>query len=404
MTKRLYYSDSWKKTFDAKVTAVKNDDKGAWLCLDQTVFYPEGGGQPYDTGILTYDNNRLRVVEVQSDSEGLVWHLVEMRDTALPAIGQMVHGEIDWLRRYDFMQQHTGEHILAGSLYELTGGFTHGLYIGKTDASIDVTLKDGQTHLDEEVLAQIETLANRHVREDGAIVCRFPEKEEFETLPLRKEPTVTEDIRVCDIGGYEMVACGGTHLAHASQVGLIKILSAQPARGKLRLFFLCGNRAVEHYRKIYQSVSQTAALLSSKEEEVPERVGELQKQLHQARSDLFALRRKNTLARVPGLIENAEVLPDGRKMVVYELEETEQANMEALAGALVKENQVLVLLCVQKDGRYNLLFARSDDVKTNMSDLMKATGAKGGGRPEFARGAAMDALPWDAARVMAPHF
>lgn len=404
MTKRLYYSDSWKKTFSALVTGLKRDEKGDWLCLDQTVFYPEGGGQPCDTGILAYDGKTARVKDVQADEDGFIWHLTEPQNDRLPGIGETVAGEIDWARRYDFMQQHTGEHILANSLFELTGGFTHGLYIGQNDASIDVTLKDGKTHLDQETLSRIEELANRRVREDGAIVCRFPEPEEFETLPLRKAPTVAENIRVCDIGGYEMVACAGTHLSHASQVGLIKILSAQPARGKLRLFFLCGQRAVDHYRKVYTAISRSSALLSSKEEEVPDRVADLQKQLHNTKSELAALRRKNTLARVPDLLRDAQTLPDGRRLIACELEETEFSDMEALAGALVKESRVLVLLCVKKEGRRNLLFARSADLDTNMSDLIKATGAKGGGRPEFARGAADDALPWEAAKVMVPHF
>ena len=404
MTKRLYYSDSWEKTCSARVTALKTDEKGTWLCLDQTVFYPEGGGQPADMGFLFYDGVQALVKDVQADEDGLIWHLTRSGEARLPKVGDTVRGEIDWARRYDFMQQHTGEHILANSLFELTGGFTHGLYIGQNDGSIDVTLKDGETHLDPEVLNQIEELANRRVREDGAIVCRFPDPEEFDTLPLRKAPSVTQNIRVCGIGGFEMVACGGTHLSHASQVGLIKILSAQPARGKLRLFFLCGQRAVDHYHKIYTAISRSSALLSSKEEEVPDRVVDLQKQLHNTKSELAALRRKNTLARVPDLLRDATLLPDGRRLIICDLEETAAGDMEALAGALVKESRVLTLLCVKKDGRHNLLFARSADLDINMSELIKATGAKGGGRPEFARGAADDALPWEAAQVMAPHF
>lgn len=404
MTKRLYYSDSWKKTFTARVTALKTDGKGDWICLDQTVFYPEGGGQPADTGTLCYDGQQAQVIDVQADEEGLVWHLTQPGKARLPKTGESVSGEIDWARRYDFMQQHTGEHILANSLFELTGGFTHGLYIGRKNASIDVTLSGGETRLEPEVLSRIEELANRRVREDGLVTCSFPDVEALRALPLRKAPAVTRNVRVCDIGGYEMVACGGTHLSRASQVGLIKILSAQPARGKLRLFFLCGQRAVDHYREVYAALSRTSALLSSKEEEVPDRVLDLQKQLHSAKSELAALRRKNTLARVPALLRDARILEDGRRLIVCELEESELADMEALAGALITESRVLVLLCVRKDGRDNLLFARSADLDTNMSDFIKATGAKGGGRPEFARGAANDALPWEAAKVMASHF
>ncbi len=404
MTLRLYYENAFQKTFEAAVTGRKTDEKGTWLSFNQTVFYPEGGGQPYDTGHLAYGENRAEVMEVQADKAGEVWHLIKTGEAPLPEDGALVFGEINWARRYDFMQQHTGEHILANSLFELTGGFTHGLYIGQTDASIDVTLKDGATHLPKEALQEIENLANHHILEDGVIVCRFPEANEFETLPLRKAPTVSEDIRVCDIGGFEMVACGGTHLARAAQVGLIKILSAQPARGKLRIFFLCGQRAVRHYQRIYPVIAEAATLLSAKEEEVALRVHDLQKQLHQTRSELSAFRRRSLLSRVPDLLEKAQALSKGRRLVACELEVAELPHLEALASALVKENSVIALLCVATQGRFNLLFARSPDLEINMAELMKATGAKGGGRPEFARGAAQDALPFEAAKVMAPHF
>lgn len=405
MTIRLYYLDAWQKEFDGTVTQIRAEDGCHWLALHQTAFYPEGGGQPCDRGSLAFSGGLMGVVSVQVDEDKFIWHQVKPENSGkLPAVGETVHGIIDWERRFDFMQQHTGEHIIANCLYEQTGGFTHGLHIGQETSSIDVTLPDGSMKLDDGVLAAIEEMANRRITQDGNITCSFPDETELASLPLRKDPTVTEHVRVCAIGSYEMVACGGTHLSRTSQVNLVKLLYVQPARGKMRLFFLCGLRAIKHYALCYSSLSQAAEALSAREEEVPLRLSEVMKQAGETRRELAVLRRQNTLAKAPQLLEDALVLHDGRRIIMAMLDVFDLPAMEALASLLVREPRLIALLCVLKDGLYNLLFARSENLDMNMAELMRACGAKGGGRPEFARGAAKDSLPWEAAKVMVPHF
>ncbi len=405
MTQKLYFEDAFQTAFDAKAVKIETREGAAWLALERTLFYPEGGGQPYDTGTLCYAGQAAAVLDVQVDETGVIWHKIALAEgSRLPEAGEVVEGEIDWPRRFDHMQQHTGEHIIANCVYRLTGGFTHGLHIGQEVCTIDISLPDQKTRLDDKTLGEIETLANQKIAEDGMIRCYFPKKDALRALPLRKDPTVEDNIRVCDIGGFEMVACGGTHLSRASQVGLVKILYAQPARGKLRLFFLCGLRAVRHYALCYTAASQAASQLSVKEEELPHRLAEVLKQAADTRRELGALLRKESLAKVPALLADALVLADGRRVVMAELAEKDQPAMEAVAKELVAESRVIALLCVPAQGRYNLLFARSDDVDINLNDFIKSTGAKGGGRPEFVRGAADDSLPWEAAKVMAPHF
>lgn len=405
MTQRLYYDKPFDTTFTAAVADNKTQDGATWLALDQTLFYPEGGGQPPDWGSLKTSGWEARVLDVQADKDGIIWHRLDQEEGApLPDAGTQVSGQIDWARRFDHMQQHTGEHIIANCVYRLTGGFTHGLHIGQEVSTIDVSLPGGDTRLEEDMLDQIEEMANQRIAEDGPITCYFPEEEALSSLPLRKDPTVDNMVRVCDIGGFEMVACGGTHLQRASQVGLVKLLYAQPARGKMRLFFLCGQRAVKHYALCYRAASQAASLLSVKEKELPERLKAVLLEQADTRRELGALLRQQTLKKAPKLLDEALVLPDGRRVVLGELEEKDLPAMEALAGVLVKEDRLIALLCTPAKGRYNLLFARSPDLDINLSDFIKSTGAKGGGRPEFARGAADDSLPWEAAKVMAPHM
>ena len=389
MTQKLYFLDPWMKDFEAKVTGLRSDEKGRWLSLDQSAFYPEGGGQPFDTGFLSSGERRFPVLEVQADESGKIWHRVALpAGAALPEPGEAVWGFIDWPRRFDHMQQHTGEHILAGSLNLLTGGFTHGLHIGAEASSIDVTLPDGALRLPPGALDEIEALANRRVAEDAPITCFFPTAEELAILPLRKEPTVTEMVRVCKVGDYEMVACGGTHLGRASQAGPIKILSCQPARGKMRLFFLCGLRAAGHYRMCWKALDASASLLNVRADEVPARVSALLGQAAEARREISGLKSRLTLAKLPGLLAGAQPLPGGR-LVVSELAEEDIPAMEDLARGLIREGGVLALLSAPQGDRTLCLFARSPDRDEDMADLLTASGAKGGGRPDFARGQAV---------------
>ncbi len=388
MTRRLYFTDAWLTRFEAEVTGHRKDAAGYWLSLTESAFYPEGGGQPWDTGALECSLGRLRVSEVQADEEGEVWHRVDARsDAELPPPGERLRGEIDFTRRFDHMQQHTGEHILANCVWRLTGGFTHGLHIGQEASSIDVTLPGGAMRLPQETLEEIEDLANRRVAEDAEIVCRFPPESELESLPLRKDPTVSENVRVCMVGGYEMVACGGTHLSHASQAGLIKILSCQPARGKMRLSFLCGLRAAAHYRETYSALYRTSVLLSARPAEVPERVGSLLEKAAETERELKETRRGLTLQKAPGLLSQAVPLPDGGRLIAAELEAADTPAMEELAAGLIGESGLIILLSVPVAAGRLYLFARSADRAEDMPGLMRACGVRGGGRPDFARGA-----------------
>ena len=388
MTHRLYYDQTYLRAFDAQVLEVRREEARALIRLDQSAFYPTSGGQPYDTGTLGGEAIR----DVFVDEAGEVWHAVRP-ETPLQA-GDSVHGEIDWARRFDHMQQHGGEHLLAGMVYRQLCGTTIGLHLGAEDSTIDVTLPDGRTHLTDSELAALEDEVNLHIEEDLPIRCWFPSPEELARLPLRKAPTVTEHVRVVAMGEVEMVACGGTHPSSTGQICLVKILDAKPARGKVRLRFVCGMRAFQDYRAVRGSAEQAAALLSARLDHLPASVQSLKDELSSLRRELAETRRLQALSRVQALYDRAELLTDGTRLVAASLGEVTPESLREAASSLIGHLRTLALLAAERpDGTCLLLFARSADLTLDMGALLRATGAKGGGRPDFAQGSAPQAEP-----------
>ena len=230
-TDRLYYDDAYLTAFDAAILSCRD----GWAALNRSAFYPTSGGQPFDTGVLTAEGTDYAVTDVQVQGN-VVWH----RIGASILEGIHVHGRIDWPRRFDHMQQHAGDHMLAGAAWQLFGATTIGLHMGNEVSSIDLSFPDGRTRLNDEEIDRWEMLVNERVQQDDPIRCWFPKPEELTALPLRKPPTVKEHVRVVAMGDYEMVACGGTHPRSTGQIGLVKILSCAPSRGNMRLTFISG--------------------------------------------------------------------------------------------------------------------------------------------------------------------
>lgn len=388
MTERLYYDDSYLREFDAAVEKVSSREGRTILTLNRSAFYPTSGGQPFDTGTL----NGSRVTDVFVDGEGEVWHEV---DGAFAA-GEAVHGCIDWARRFDHMQQHGGEHMIAGAVYALTGGMTIGLHLGAEVSSIDVEFADGATHISGEMIERIENYVNERIQQDHPVRCWFPDAAELAALPLRKRPTVKEHVRIVAMGDFEMVACGGTHPSTTGQIGLVKIVSAAPARGKLRLSFVCGRRAVEDYRKNYNCAWAAANLLSTRPEMLARNIEGLQQRLREAELALGKMRREKLFDSLPALLEGAQALPGGGRLVCAELE-ADAGLLKDVASKLIESTGVVALLAAKAGEKHNFVFARSADLKYVMgallSGVLKPLGGKGGGRPDFAQGGGpVDAL------------
>ena len=268
----LYYSDPMKGEFDATVLEVRDaeptagargkqgasDKPGVALVLDRTAFYPEGGGQPGDRGTL----NGKAVIDVQKDDEGNVLHLVKGWDD-----GNTVHGAIDWRRRWDYMQQHTGQHIISGALYKTAGINTVSVHQGEEYTTIEVDVKD----VDDETVIRVEDAANAVVAQNLEVRDQWVGEDEVASFPLRRPPKVSGSIRVVTVGEFDCVACGGVHTLCTSAVRLIKHIGTERIRGRTRLYWKIGDRAFADYRIKDTIVSRLVDYYSAKPEEIVDR-------------------------------------------------------------------------------------------------------------------------------------
>ena len=234
MTHRLYYHDPYLQAFDATISRVepRGDRLGVWL--DQTAFYPTSGGQPFDTGTLgpSGTSASLRVVDVVDEDDGTIVQIVEPGTLTLES-GQAVHGVIDWPRRFDHMQQHTGQHVLSAAIARLFGVATVSFHLGAAVSTIDVAR---ELSLAEVTAAENE--ANRVVWEDRPVAIRFASAEEAAAMPLRKEPARGGTLRLVDVDKFDLSACGGTHVARTGGIGVVAVASWERFKGGQRISFL----------------------------------------------------------------------------------------------------------------------------------------------------------------------
>lgn len=278
MMKKLYYEDSFQEQFIATVLDCRKVDNLYAIQLDQSAFFPGGGGQPEDYGTL-----EGQVVYRLVEDGGEVYHMV--KDPF--EIGQKIRGCINFDRRLDFMQQHSGEHILSGIIEKLHGYSNVGFHLSEETVTADF---DGI--LTEEQIREIEHLANEAIRQDQLVVCKSYTKEQLEHKNFRSKKVFEEDIRLVSIGESDCCACCGVHVKRSSQIGLIKILSAQKHRGGMRLVLKCGQRALEDYNDKLKQNKEISRLLSVPIDEVISGVRALWEEKQELKQKLYGLEEK----------------------------------------------------------------------------------------------------------------
>lgn len=271
MTK-LYYKDPYIQSFTANVIRQNESELGTYVVLSETAFYPTGGGQPHDLGTL----NDIHVLNVEEVDEEIRHYL----EKPLEEI-DIVHGVIDWDRRFDHMQQHTGQHILSAAFSELFNIETIGFHLGSENLTIDLNTDD----LTEQMVLEAEGLANKIILENRPIVTKFITANEVNQYPLRKKPTVTDNIRLVIIPDFDYNGCGGTHPSSTGQAGSIKILQWERQKKKTRLQFACGKRVIEKLHQKQQVLAKLTQQLNAPEQEMEvavERLLEKNKELEKA--------------------------------------------------------------------------------------------------------------------------
>src|SRR6266571_1600775 len=264
-TERLYYHDSRLLEFDARVIDLSERDDGAVaVTLDRTAFYPTGGGQPNDTGTL----GEARVVDCLDAEDAGVLHVIQ---GPTPEIGDTMHGKIDWLRRLDHLQQHTGQHILSAAFVKLFNAPTRSFRVLEHECEIDVALDNPS----DERIEQAVDLANQVIWECRRIQIRQVTSAEAATLPLRKEPAREGELRVIGIDDFDLTPCGGTHAKSTGEVGVIAVRSWERAKGLTRIQFMAGIRVLNDYRKANKTATDVAALFSAGRDDTPALVAKL---------------------------------------------------------------------------------------------------------------------------------
>jgi alanyl-tRNA synthetase len=384
MTERLYYADPYCRDFDATIRRVDRRDGRTLVALDRTAFYPTSGGQPFDLGTL----DARRVVDVLDEDDGTVMHVLDEHQSPelSPQVGQSARGTIDWPRRFDHMQQHSGQHVLSAAAARLFGVRTVSFHLGASASTIDLARE-----LSRDEIAAAETEANRIVWENRPVSIRYASAEDAATLPLRKESVREGTLRLIDIDGFDLSACGGTHVAHTGSIGVIATGALERFKGGQRVEFFCGGRALEKFRSMRDALGGAVRLLSVLPEDLPGAIERLQTDVRERQRALTALQQDLAGYRAEELAASAHQTTAGR--LVLRSVDTDANGLKALASAIVSRPGFVVVL-VGATRPALVVVARSRDGSVAANQLVAALtakfGGRGGGKPDLAQAGGLD--------------
>jgi alanyl-tRNA synthetase len=381
VTERLYYTDSYLAEFDATILRVEPHGDHRAAILDRTAFYPTSGGQPFDIGQL----GSATVIDVVEGDDGVIRHVIEGDLEPGP-----VHGTIDWDRRFEHMQQHTGQHVLSAACDRVAGARTESFHLGSVSSTIDLNRTLSGSDLE-----RAEDAANRIVWEDHPVTVRFASAEEAAALPLRKESLRTGTLRLIEVPGFDISACGGTHVNRTGAIGTIVVASSERFRGGTRVEFLCGARALKAYRALRDAMAASVRLVSVLPSELPEGIERLQAEAKELRRQIKDL--QSRLAGFEGAALADTVQSYGNvRGVVAAVEGTDQAALKALAATITSRNAHVAAL-FSAPGPSAAVIARGADSTVDCAALLKKLierfGGKGGGRPDLAQGGGLQGAP-----------
>lgn len=391
MTDRQYYFDSYTRAFTARVSEQTTFQNRPAVVLDQTFFYPTSGGQPNDTGTL--NGVKVEDVVVRESDKALLHVLVGSLNPG------EVKAEIDWPRRFDHMQQHTGQHILSQAFILAAEAVTIGFHLGDETVTIDLDADKLPANL----IDRAEQIANQAISINHPIRAWFPTPDELAQMTLRKTPDVDGPLRVVAIGDFDLNACGGTHVKQSAEVGLIKILRTEKQKKGTRVEFVCGQRALADYGRKHAIIAGLAADFTCGIPEVPDVVNKLRsesqslrKDLRSTRDELLDYEAKRLLAETAG--------QNGIKVIRGSWPDRDMNDLRGLATRLTASSGVVALVGSAGE-KANFVFARSADLGQDMNKLFRSAiiqlnGARGGGSSNLAQGGGAKATLEEVNRVL----
>ncbi len=366
MTKRLYYEDAYCQEFDARVADCREGKQGWEVVLDQTAFYPEGGGQPADQGRLA----EADVLDVKEGGEEIV-HICDR-----PLVpGSTVHGTLDWNRRFRFMQQHSGEHIFSGIVHGLFGYDNIGFHMGKDCVTVDFS-----GLLSEEEIALVERKANEAVLSDLEILTDYPSGEELERLDYRSKKELEGQVRIITVPGSDVCACCGTHVKRTGEIGPIKAVASEHYKSGIRISLQIGWKALEDYEEKHRNIREISALLSVPPQETAGAVRRLQEQLQELKAANVALRQKQ-------LDRMVEEVPEGTQRAVRFEEDLNPVEVRMLADRLAQKAVFAAVFSGNDEEGYKYVMCSSQlDVAALGKSFNEALNGRGGGRNPMVQG------------------
>lgn len=392
-TQRLYFADSYLREFEARVVAVTEFQGQPAVVLDATALYPEGGGQPTDYGSVAGVD--VRDVQEQDD---VIYHILA---GPLPAgVGDTVAGVVDWRRRFDHMQQHTGQHTISAAFYRLMQADTLSWHLSGDYVTIDI----GRTNLSDNAIAEAQHAANEILWQDVPVESRIYSRAELAALAMRKGTDRDGGIRVVSIGEWDRIGCGGTHVATAGQVGAIGLRKWETRGAMTRVEFVCGARALGDYYTKTLALNAAQAALSAKPEEVVAQIDRLKAQGDEQRHTITDLRRTLVEYEARDLLAHAEATVADHPVICQRFTGRDLNDLRLLAQRIAEHGGV-ALLGSDADGKAQLAFACDKAAPFDLNAALKAAlplvGGKGGGQKFQAQGGGPEIAGLDAALATA---
>ena len=367
MTEKLFYEDSHMITFSAVVKACEKVGDYYEAVLDRTAFFPEGGGQYADTGLI----DGVKVLDAH-ERDGVIYHKVEKE---LP-VGKQVEGRIDWEERFSKMQHHSGEHIVSGLVNSIYGYDNVGFHMGK-----DAVTMDFNGALSKEQLKEIEKKANEAVVKNLDIQVLYPSKEELSEINYRSKIEIEGQVRIVIVPGYDTCACCAPHVKKTGEFGLIKLIGVQNYKGGVRVSMLCGFRAIDDYEAKSESVKRISVLLSAKEAEVADEVARLKEELASQKGRVAEMQQKLLQYKVNELPENEALV------VLFESDLSGDAPRELVNLLLERGTEVGVVFAETGENQYRYVIgSKVVDVRSFAKMLNEKFAGRGGGKPEMVQG------------------
>ena len=379
-TVKLYDNLPYETEFTAKIIKISSIDRENnlyELVLDQTLFFPEAGGQSCDKGSINIGDFSTVVEKVVIDNEDIITHIIHSEHPLQPdnLIGIEIAGMIDWTHRFSNMQQHSAEHIFSGIVHRKYGFENVGFHLSDNNVTMDYS-----GYLSPEQVAEIESETNRVIAQNISITCYYPNENEFKDIDYRCKSELSGDIRIVEIEGVDICACCCPHVKQTGEIGLMKVISSIRYKGGIRLSILCGFRALEYFNSLYAQMGELKSLLSAEQSEIVNTVTLLKNEKDELKNKLREINREQ-------LVSEIDSLADGSPALIFADDINPKSQREALNYLISKRNNYCgILVGNDKKGYSYLIGSNNLDSVLVQAKLKEGLNAKGGGKKEMIQG------------------